>query len=234
MLQRLVDTRDPRFLLFLSNLCVCNDRPIPSTQSRFLWSLCACSKINFLSNQTRYWTNWSYLMASLSSSVLKWVGLISVPMVRRVWFSISAQAPPSGDRYWTLPPESVFTLYCLLHVYVKMFFCRSVQRMTLSFWTHSCCYLARCVRYTVDHCCCCSVILSVLSTTNRATMNVVLMLLTRTVCAMLLLSRLCGVYAALNCTLLWLLNMWISSKVVVPLVCSIVISDSLPPCSDVC
>ena len=33
MLQQLVATRDPRFLQFLSNLCVCNDRPIPSTQS---------------------------------------------------------------------------------------------------------------------------------------------------------------------------------------------------------
>lgn len=32
MLERLKETRDPRFLLFLSNLCVCNDRPIPSTQ----------------------------------------------------------------------------------------------------------------------------------------------------------------------------------------------------------
>ena len=36
VLQKLVDTRDARFLLFLSNLCVCDGRPIPSTQSMCL------------------------------------------------------------------------------------------------------------------------------------------------------------------------------------------------------
>ena len=35
MLRKLVLTRDSRFLLFLSNLCVCDGRPIPSTQG--LW-----------------------------------------------------------------------------------------------------------------------------------------------------------------------------------------------------
>ena len=32
----LIDKRDPRFLQFLCNLCVCDERPIPSTQRMFL------------------------------------------------------------------------------------------------------------------------------------------------------------------------------------------------------
>ena len=39
VLQRLLETRDCRFLLVLSNLCVCDGRPIPSTQSTWLYGL---------------------------------------------------------------------------------------------------------------------------------------------------------------------------------------------------
>ncbi|XP_019851941.1 PREDICTED: inositol 1,4,5-trisphosphate receptor type 3-like [Amphimedon queenslandica] len=36
MIKQFVETQDPRFLEFLSSLCVCADRPIPSTQIRLL------------------------------------------------------------------------------------------------------------------------------------------------------------------------------------------------------
>ncbi|XP_019861438.1 PREDICTED: uncharacterized protein LOC100634093 isoform X2 [Amphimedon queenslandica] len=39
MIEQFVKTEDPRFLDFLGSLCVCSDRPIPSTQSRLLHEL---------------------------------------------------------------------------------------------------------------------------------------------------------------------------------------------------
>ena len=36
VIEVLVDKRDPRFLQFLCNLCVCDERPIPSTQRMLL------------------------------------------------------------------------------------------------------------------------------------------------------------------------------------------------------
>lgn len=59
MLERLKETCDPRFLLFLSNLCVCNDRPIPSTQSRTklvgTWSIAWICMYSF--HKMQYWRN---------------------------------------------------------------------------------------------------------------------------------------------------------------------------------
>lgn len=143
-------------------------------------------------HKMQYWRNLSYLMASLSSSVLRWVGLISVPMGRRVWSITSDQtAPPSGDHYWKWPPELVPTSTSVYRHTTSDIHLQKSAADDFEFLDSQLLLFAKMCQV---HCVCCSVRCSKYTMYyNRGTMRVVLKLWTRMAYVMSPLSKLCGV-----------------------------------------